>query len=973
MQDFFNRFSSSRGKREAFRGWQIPDVVQSIPVVEPRGFREMRLVAPTALDANKYTPAVVIGLGSTGDQVVREWLDLVGQDTAGYQENLRVILISQASSSVIEDASVSVRQFDLLSSGAVQTGMRQPRSQREAVYLLFRQAANYQPFEQYLHVCLTELKQGLHIFVVGSAAEYEIGLLGPVLQAIRLAGEAGIGAMPAGVVALLTLGAAHPVQTDAEIYATMREIGRFTFAGTQWMEPPPGLSHGAVHGALADHVLLVEERGNPPHAPDLSRIPFASGLCQAMGEALYALTHPSGHMLLDQLSKTSSADLRAKGHRAVIHSLGIATLYVPLQELQAYAAARLARAIIYAENDDRGWEGLVFRPSGSPYSVEAAESLARSWLRSGPGAHPFFEWLLAAQDFTHFRTIPNLSPEYKVAFKAQVASGLVSLLNDPTQVDRMGQARLVLRWLERRFTNLKEWFRQASGGALSAPERRWFQDFLEEALRITKHFGDEVTAWENVLYPSTSSASGIASYNTPHRAIPCRSWRRAEGNVAEVENSSDLPAGEIATLQGTNLYELFESYRQSAERGLSLAASGMVRRSVLADDGAELKEAADYYQNILRPELSRGNREIGQAFMRVRERMGWWVQMEELPRLFLVCAPPEVSRADEGAPLPKEALWSADQYLRLGETILQLCALQASSLLDELTGSWLRNRFEAQAGFLSRANNPLLQFDQQKAAVGLFRTTHKVYVVGRDKALTSQCRSTIFPNIASADIAELDGSEPSRLTAIAFEYNIPINAIQTLNKCYSSYGHQESSHIYLQEQIAVRYERRIRSFQGWEELPADLTAILVDPQRLSVFCQAFFCGLIGLISDELGQQKFWSVNPSWENSQPFRLAPQGQYGLFEAMRAFVLEQPNSPGLERQFGSPFHPERYGDFITKLWKEARACRGKEDFSRQRQRIEKEYLQPWITLGERDILAKGFANLLKVEMEGPEWKDW
>jgi hypothetical protein len=738
------------------------------------------------------------------------------------------------------------------------------------------------------------------------------------------------------------------------------------------MEPPPGLSNGSVHAALLDYVLFLEARGSSPHALDLSGLPFIDGMRQAMAEVLFSLMHPAGRVLYLDLIKTPAAEIRAQSHNAIVHSLGIATLYIPLQDLELYAAARLARAVIFSENEVRAREGLAYHLSEAFVDSEAAEANARDWLSKGPSAHPFFGWLLNAQDAAYFRIIPNIGPEFKGAFKTQLAHGLVQVLNDPALVDRLGLARLSLGWLEQRFSNLVEWHRQALMKQTGSPERRWLQDFLDEGLKAIEHLLNQVRAWEAVLYPRSSASGGqsLSRENSESFSFTPGSWWGSPQDNPQKEITEQNQA-----FMGDTLEEIFEYKRQHAEKRLLQSGAGQVRRSVLDGGEGDLREARIYYENTVRSELASHALETGRAFERVRERLGWWVQLGEQPKVLLVCFPAEYSREDEQAELPEEALWEPGQCAGLAQTILELCRIQTRGLSDDLVGPWLRDRFLRSAEFLGRANDPLVRYDQQAAVSGYYRTIRKAYLVGRDKALTGECRPRVFPNISSSDIQEQGGGEPDRLTAITIEYNIPLGTLLLLKKYYSSYSHQESYHIYIQEQIATRYERQIRSFAGWVELPSDLSMLLVDAQRVSLFCQAIFCGLIQVVPDELGYRRNWSVmSHIVEAVQPFQLAPANSPSdLLSAMRAFVLDLPNSPGLESQFGSPFHPSRYAGFIDRLWKEARRCRGRADFTNQREHFEREYLTYWRQQGEQDSLARAFANLLQAELEEPVWRDW
>lgn len=142
----------------------------------------LSLAAPEKRDPNKYPPAIVIGLGAAGEQVLRRWLEQLAQDPAGPQDKLRVILVTSELRPALPEGPVPTRQIHLGAGVA-----ERPRCRREETHLLFRLSANSKPFRDHLSRCLYELHSRVRVIIVASLAEAIIGLLGDVLQTLRLA------------------------------------------------------------------------------------------------------------------------------------------------------------------------------------------------------------------------------------------------------------------------------------------------------------------------------------------------------------------------------------------------------------------------------------------------------------------------------------------------------------------------------------------------------------------------------------------------------------------------------------------------------------------------------------------------------------------------------------------------------------------------------------------------------------------
>ena len=981
LQDWFDRLRPKAEEQRIFQTWPI--IPPPRPVLAGRlGALSALSIAPSVQqNPEKYSPAIVIGLGETGEQVLRRWLAQVDLDPAGPQHTLRTLLVTATPVPLLRSTHIQGRQFDLtnLSSGNQSS---RPRNPREEMHQLFRQYTNFGPFKDHLSNYLADLRKEIRVVIVASVAEPIIGILGDVLQLLRLI--PGPGRDPyQDISALLTLSAPRPALEPGEIFAALREIGRFTFSGWHWMDPPRGMTDtdGIVRSALLDQIFLVHTHSNQPKILDLRNTPFKDGVGQALSEALFVLLHPSASPLWQNLRNDLSQGsyVREKTHEPVINSLGIATLQIPLVAMQNYLAARLAYAAIFGEIPNTT-EGLLRRGEAPTAS---AEHLARQWLMRGPCSHPFFEWLLNVQDVSSFRLVPQIGPVAVDALQAQLAHGLHALLNDPTQVDRMDQAVLVVQYLRERFQQWEGWFQTAPASPQDASERAVFQYVLNGSLTTLTRLEEHLTCWVKSLY----AARAQQNPDQPWRASVSKptskaDWRSALDSSASIPNAPKPAANPVPASR--SLEELLQSRLQTAQASLAQVADDPICRALTADGQKGLSEVEKYYMDSVRPELLLHSNEAGHNFLQVEERLGWWVGFDhDKPmEVFLVCLGSGIGGLGETVRPPEQACFSLAQINELEGVVVNLAEIQTRRLITDLTGGkWFRQRLQSMADFLPQASRPLLSYDSEAAADHVGSITRRGYLVARDPTLTGDYRTVAFPDLAATEVNELSNGELTRVTALGLWSNIPLGAVEAYREAYRRYFHLEALHFYPQETLAARYEQRIKFFTGKLALiPSDFSLTLVHDQLITLFCQAVFYGLIDVRTGEIGGTPQWTVlpiNTSKGQMGPLILAANRLGNppekLWEAYREFVLLLPDDPVKDQNPAHLFHRDRREPFINALLQAARQRRQLPDANNLRKNFQQKHLAYWHQRGEQDALARAFANLLEAELDEPVWKSW
>ena len=946
------------------------------------------LSAGTQSAAGKYGPAIVIGLGKAGEVVLRQWIEKLAQDPAGPQSGLRVILISDNPiSSPLPNHIIRARVVEL---GPVNTpaglDLRKPTqvTPRVEMYNRFKQVSNYKPFRDWLGETLLDLHGNVQVFIIGSLAEPVIGTIGGLLQILRAYPESQGRVSPyANVIALLSLAAAdNRTIPQAEIFAVQREIGRFTFAGPHCSDSTFG-TDTTVQSALLDHLFLVENYCSALQN-GFTGLPFEFGMGQSLAELLLALTHPSGRplwqFLADEL-RMKAGQVRESSHEAVAHSFGIATLDIPVTEVQAYISARLAHAAIYGERPGVP-EGLINQRAPGLEAGADTAVLVRRWLLNGPYHHRLFEWLLNASAPAHFTNLPVYLTEtdFVALFRAQISVGLVGFLNDPAVSD-LAQAGRALEVFKDHLDQVEKWFMAARGQNQSSRERFAFQADLNGWRETLLYFITALKAWQKALFHQNQAEAPSPAEQAPASLSDWRSQFQPAGGTPLAR--PEKPA------ESVNVHDFLQAARRSAENALQARALGRVCRPVTADSSKDesgpvngIAEVELYYADTIRPELSRFIRENNPNFTRVRERLEWWINLTpgRQPDLLLLCWPVTYSGIPVGEP-PSDACFTPADVSKLGQALLAVCHSQVMGRTDDLTGPWFRSRVAKMANFLYRANDAYLRYNREVLTDEPNAASRRSFLIAQDQAFSQEYLGDIFQDTPRLETHAFGDGEKTRFTALSFRMNIPAAYVSSFDPLQKAYDRTEVLHLYPQETTARNYEKRLRTiYQDPDEpvknpthLPPELTLILADPQRVSIFFQALLSGLISFVNDEAQQKRYWSVAPIGERFPALALAPADEKGLWNSFRLFALELPNDPRVNLNPSNHFHPARRDEYMKSLNAAIRTRSQQHETIIQREQFKNTTLAELRTQGHKDLLARSLACLIAIEMDEPVWKDW
>jgi hypothetical protein len=961
-------------KSFSFTDWGPPPHIIPVPV-NGYGTISLQSLADSYTESEaSYGPSMVIGLGDSGIRVLEQWLAQVAEVSPSSLALFRVLAISTHPLNVKRPYGIELRQLVLEKGSVIKGGNTQNR--RFAVFSQFRDATTFRQFHEWAQGSLLSLPHGIQAFILASAEEPEISLVGPVLQVLRLLPGDTNPYLNVTVLLALYANQANKGISSGESYSALREIGRFTFGGLHKMPEMPGMKGTVVRSALIDHLLLFDEERYGREV-GFSTTELKKNPSQAISESLFAFCHPSARPFWENLltDAGTSGKYRHEAHEPVADSVGIRTIYVPLSEIQDYLAIRLARAVIFgeAEQDVRY---QFTSPTGIPVANDnRAELFARSWLiDKGPNTHPIFEWIWTIQRPQDLRSLPDFSYDFKELYGAKVSHAILRFLSDPGELDGLPTASLVVKKQEERFSMLLDWAQQLRLDTEEILNRQRLIDMLAKWKMTANVLGKSLSNWQHVL-----SRSAIISAPEEKET----SWpenRESSAWNSDINLQSDWSDFKVNNEGGSSAIHhetlpAFLNYAQTeAKNKLLASARDRIRMSFTEDAQDLLREVDLYYSDTVRPELSHYGLNISPTYKSMRERLAWWIKLEPSrePELLLVCWPGNMG-VEAGAPPPVSACFSCFDIEKLANALMDLAVICLHGIKDDLTGVWFRNRIKRVAPELQQSSEEVfLNYDPNFSNSSSNPERRRYYLVAHNKSLTGEFRKVVFPNRMPFELNELEGGDPARFTSIAIRTGIPFSSINRLREWYASYNHLERYHLFPQEQLAAKYEALALRKLGLKALfPPDLTLLLADGQLVTLFCQALICRMISLQSDETGQLRHWALQPVGDFA-PLPLTDNPSEGLIDAFRRFTLELPNDPHSQYNPHNHFHSNQRKVFLKSLRIEAEEIRRK-DFKKLQDDFNQGILAEWKARGEHDALAHAFSIILELELGEPVWSGW
>ncbi len=951
--DLFSRNNQSGNEKSPFKKWGSPSS-QMIPV--PAGRPEIFPLSGLSADSHSLSanlgPSIVIGLGDTGALALCQWLEQTAHYENGSFDNVHVLSLSVSNQKPLPQRWLHVRQI----------AFAEGNSDKNLNPLdAFRQAAFIRRFREWLRSALVNMRD-IQVFIVASAAEPEISLLGPILQILRASPDSSISPY-LNITALLSLSSAKLGGgiPQGESYAALREISRFTFSGWHKTMELPGRKENVIRSALLDHLFLFDENIFRVQSDNA----FDSGLGQALSEALFFLNHPSSKEFWGMLRNDAAGQFRQEYHQPVAHTMGIKTFFVPLIEMQSYLAARLAHAVLFGEHPQDVMRQLIPPQSASSVDTVSVEALARRWLiDNGPGAHPVFEWLWNVQVPNELVT-PDVTVLYNDLYAVKVSHCLAKFLNEPGDGGKFKTAAFVLRTHAQRFEKIL-----SSLDNNQSLRQDNFSHMLRHWKKASEYLEKSLGKWWEVFTPSSIEDATLTPSDQNSFKGVTNTRLRLDWQKATQDGSVPLLAPE------QTISDLLRKEKEKTKKNLEQVAGGKVRFALTHNTQAHIEEVEKYYKDTVRPEMSHLGMQVGNAFKWVRNRLSWWVRLEpsQEPELLLVCWPSNVDVETDAKPSSEYCYFYEDKQ-KIVDAVILLASTQISGMTEDLTGAWYTRRLEdAAVGLRDKTEEVFLSYDENIVSDYVNADRRRYYLVGKNKELTGRFIKPIFPYRTPAEVNELDGNDPTRFTVLTTRLNIPFSAIRDINKWYEAYNHLMHLHTYPQERLATVYEDLIVRRLGEKILLSpDFVLTLTDGQLVTLFCQALFCKLIRVENNDAKRSPHWQVQ-SLGVFASLDLAPVSANGLLDAFRAFTLDLPNDPNVELNPANHFYSGRRNDFLKTLHAEVRSIRRSENFKSLQTEFNNGILADWEKKSERgDLLFRSFVALLKVELEEPVWEGW
>lgn len=832
--DFLDRFRRNEGGGRApslFEPWSPPPEIRAITA--GRGGDTLAIPASVGqINPEKYSPALVIGLGPAGETALRALINELSLDPAGPQGRLRLILLTEQSTQAWPVAG-SLRRFEL---GITEPPAgRRAEGVRQSMLNRFLHPDFYDTFRAYLNGVQKELRanaagQETRVIVIGSPAEAEIGLLGNLMLLLH---NTGGGRGIANRMALLALDSAatHPLSTEEQAIA-LRELSRLTFLGPHVMPSKASQPDNAAADALIDYLIVIEHAGGLSQSPRLQHaapLDPTQAVSQAIAETAYLLVHPSGRKLWEGLQNNLSpaGDARRHTHTPYVTGVGVATLFVPIIELQAYVAARLAQAAIYGELPNAP-EGLLTRRVPIVSYQVAGPALARGLLQGPPIAHRLLLGLLEATGPASFNKLPSLSAhqaDYIALLPAQAAHNLVTLLSDG-QPDPLERAEAALTALLQLCDQWLVWCRAAATPQID--DQRVMLHVMEQWRSQVAALHDQLLAWRRALGADAtgsdrpSGAGSLPAFRTGGNAPASSPSPPVATTLPPLPGMRATTSGSLvprAAVDAPPLRELLAAGRATAERNLQAIIGGAVRRPLTTEQTATgfdgLKEAEKYYLDTIRPELNSYIDKPNARFTDITKRLHWWIRLTRTapPELLLICLPAEVSMPAKASTPPELATFRPADTERLADTLRSIGLAQTHKTAEHLTADWMVSRLRASINqdFLSRVQPVYLDFDAAQARDTYLNTLSiHPYLLGPGNSALDVVADHVFPAVTESAVTRVIDSESTRLSSLVFQAAIPLTSLRRPQKA-QSFNQTDSLFLYEQERLAAHYEAQLRS------------------------------------------------------------------------------------------------------------------------------------------------------------------
>jgi hypothetical protein len=964
----FLQFGSSQQEKEILN-WPEPNLQIDFQFTPSQNVKVLSgITKKIEHQADKYPRTIVVGLGETGEVIVQQWLDQLAHEKTGKQKFLFAYVIKHNGEVRLVSEQVATNHLVLAHDASLYGGINSSkltaiRSQRAAVQAYFRSNSNLSKFSEWLGNSLFDLglENNTRVFIVGSINEPIIGILGDLLQIFRL--KPGLKNPYRSISALLSLedfSSKLSIGHD-ESYAALTELTRMCYGGVQQLDPLPGMSDEMYHSALLDQIFLISSPKDDRSSIS-SRDPSKdSSSEEAVGEALFSLSHPSADIIWEDLHDAHNPV------EAFVYTLGIRTLQIPVAKIREYIADRLIKAALFGDEDTfTGKKFIKFTSSQLLQSISLEKTLIE-WFSAGDFVHPLFRWLYTLDYSDQIRFLPLVSKnirDFRIQFNQLIGYRLMSLLNDPEESKGLNFVTRLLNSIEIRFNLFIDLIKRDRGRIKNQQE-------ITALIELIQSFIGSITALNKQLV-DWSEALGVQSQGTKTDKTININIDKLEDNGSGSFSDFDLnwkkskviPPNEGKASSTNNLRKILDDRIENARMALFETTKGKYRRGLA---NHQMQDVEDYYKKAIRPDLITVDMDEGTALKRVRERLFWWIDSKpnESPQLYIAYIPPSHSAKN---PIPQTALYTSKELKRLLDAIYEVAYFQTIDCSDDLSGSWFMTQLEKNKVFLQEASKPLLKFRNGTK-------NSKTYLISKDSEILTEIKNSMFKAGKIITIGE-----QNRFTALSIWEDILISTIDFTDKSDSYMSrphHQTRLQLYSQEKNAAIYESYLRKKKISKDFifPPCITVSFANQKLVTLFSQAFLASLISLQRDEksFGGQ-FWTLK-AIGRFKPLRLSPgtnSDPKGLLNAFKKFTLELPNQKQNQYEINPETHFAKVNvdDLLDTLHQKAYAHRSQENFP-QCEKTLLNQINQWKEIKDKSI--QGLFAILFIELEAPQWEEW
>jgi hypothetical protein len=876
--------------------WPTP-VVPSASPYRPRIFdQEVGLSPRTAAKQDSkvhYPAALVIGLGAAGRMALQSVMDQIEIDLLADVAQLRFIQFDYGEHAVPLKARKCTFDQINLKPGQGVAQVVSPIGRGVAVNA-FMHAPKYLDISTCFRDQLS-LLHDLRVYFVFSLREAASGLLANVLQLIKRNHPDKIAMVTAFVTLDIPQGVT-PIR-DGELHAALLELGRFSMRETHVMHAPVGQQDGAiVQQTLIDHLFFTDAEF--PKNPELRKKPYDESSGQLLAEALYLFLHPSSGEIHERRRNilTASTEIVKQLNTPIVNSFSLATLRIPVAELQEYVRTRLGRAVIFGD-PPQAQPGWIQNLSNST----SAQQQAKSWLFAQPG-HPFFEWLLEVKDASKLKPLPQIGSvdrdNFSALYQWQLLSGVNKFLE---QEGNLRVAWEALEILKRHCEMVSQLGKQAEFKDTALPRWGVIRQLLTSFTSTSQAIQNALEEWLKVMYGKQE----VETWTQKESAAP------TPGDLFRVfEMQAQDSSQEDAPVKS-----MLDADEQAALLGLRRASGGNFCMPVL-EVQADSPGLDELYKQIVPPGPD------SSSYKDLRRRLGWWVHMDAGTRQIVLKAVFLPNGSREGQPVQFYARQAKD----LIKEVQNFAANQAQTVHAEMAEEWFNRQTWSKRQFLMRAASlPFLAYNDAELDAALQQQkagSRLGYVIGQTVPQGDAYLEFLFTNLAQEQKRSLPNGEKTRLSALGINSFIPLKTLKIFKDTDAAYRREANVHLFPQERHARQLESEIRN--DWMDngeterarqfdLIIPIVATLWHRGVERLFFRALACGMIGVF--EVRQHAFGEEPRRWRvkefsNYPSFDLASANlPIGLWEAYRQFTLVLPISPHLApKEINNPLNPFR-----------------------------------------------------------------